>query len=218
MHSTRGVIAVQIPSQTDHHPFVKVFKPTRWGSIKVFQAPCAIFLSEPLFPNSPSLKAAPLLTLKPSPLTILLVLYEIAKGLQGKDSDPLASVTVKHELLIERTGVSKNVITRAVRALEAQRFIKLAKQRKKYGEFAGNKYIFCDPSTGEAIPELPKESLEDLPLAVLLNLLFLLRGEWGSLGDYMSTQKGLRTLVGEKLFWNGPQLEQPEIPAGELVN
>jgi len=70
----------------------------------------------------------------------------------------------------------------------------------------------------EAIPELPKESLEDLPLAVLLNLLFLLRGEWGSLGDYMSTQKGLRTLVGEKLFWNGPQLEQPEIPAGELVN
>ena len=69
----------------------------------------------------------------------------------------------------------------------------------------------------EAIPELRNESLENLPLAVLLNLLFLLRGEWGSLGDYMSTQKGLRTLVGEKLFWNGPQLEQP-VPAGELVN
>jgi 5S rRNA maturation endonuclease (ribonuclease M5) len=136
---------------------VKVFKPTRWGSIRVFQAPCAIFQSEPLFPNSQSLKAAPLLTLGPSPLTILLVIYEIAKGLQGKPSDPVASVTIKHELLIERTGLSKNVITSAVRELEAQRFIKRAgeRQRKKYGEFAGNKYILCDPSTGEPFKTRP---------------------------------------------------------------
>lgn len=70
----------------------------------------------------------------------------------------------------------------------------------------------------QAIPELPKESLENLPLAVLLNLLFLLSGEWGSLGDYISTQKGLRALVGEKLFWNSPQEMQPETTAGGLVN
>lgn len=66
----------------------------------------------------------------------------------------------------------------------------------------------------DAIPELPKEALENLPLAVLLNLLFLLREEWGSLGDYVSTQKGLRAVVGEKLFWNSPQQERPEPPVG----
>ena len=70
----------------------------------------------------------------------------------------------------------------------------------------------------EAIPELPKEAIANLSLAVLLNLLFLLRGEWGSLGDYVSTQKGLRTLIGEKLFWDSPQLEQRETPAGGLVH
>ena len=134
---------------------MKVFKPTRWGSIKIFQAPCAIFQSEPLFPSSPNLKTRPSLTLRPSPLTILLVLYQIAKGLQGKPSDPVASVTVKHELLIERTGLSKNVITSAVRELEAQQFIKRAEQRKKYGEFAGNKYILCDPSTGDPFKTRP---------------------------------------------------------------
>jgi hypothetical protein len=48
----------------------------------------------------------------------------------------------------------------------------------------------------ESIPELPKDSLQNLSLAALLNLLFLLKGEWGSIGDYITTQKGLRTLVG----------------------
>ena len=97
---------------------MKVFKPIRWGSIKVFQVPCAIFQSEPLFPISPSLKAKPSLTLRPSPLTILLVLYEIAKSLQGKPSDPVASVTLKQKLLMERTGLSKNVVTSAAQELE----------------------------------------------------------------------------------------------------
>jgi 5S rRNA maturation endonuclease (ribonuclease M5) len=89
------------------------------------------------------------LTLSPSSLTILLVLYEIAKGLQGKHSDPLASVTIKQKLLIERTGFSKNVITKAAQDLQAKRFIKLAEQRKKYGEFGVNKYFLCDSITGE---------------------------------------------------------------------
>jgi len=101
------------------------------------------------------LKAKPALTLKPSPLTILLVLYEIAKGLQGKNSDPVASVPIKQKLLMERTGLSKNIITSAVRELEAQQFIKRAEQRKKYGEFAGNKYILCDPSTGDPFKTRP---------------------------------------------------------------
>jgi len=134
---------------------VKVFKPTRWGSIKVFQAPCAIFQSQSLFQDSPSLKPQPSLTLGPSSLTILLVLYEIAKNLQGKHSDPLASVTIKQKLLIERTGLSKNVPTKAAQELEAKRFIKLSEQRRKRGEFGVNKYFLCDSSTGEPFKTRP---------------------------------------------------------------
>jgi 5S rRNA maturation endonuclease (ribonuclease M5) len=138
---------------------VTAFKPTRWGSIRVFQVPCTIFQAEPLFPNSPILKAAPLLTLRPSSLTILLVLYEVAKNLQGKNSDPLASVTIKHELLMERTGLSKNVITSASRELESKRFIKPAEQRRKSGEFGVNKYFLCDASTGEPFKTRPGAKL-----------------------------------------------------------
>lgn len=148
---------MEIQAQPEHPQVLKTFKCTRWGSIRVFQVPCAIFRSEPLFPNSTSLKAGPLLTLGPSPLTILLVIYEIAKGLQGKHSEPLASVTIKQKLLMERSGLSKNVITSAARELEKKGFIKSTgeRQRKKYGEFAGNKYILYDPSTGDPFKTRP---------------------------------------------------------------
>jgi hypothetical protein len=32
--------------------------------------------------------------------------------------------------------------------------------------------------------------------------------------SYVTTQKGLRAVVGEKLFWNSPQQEQHEAPVG----
>jgi hypothetical protein len=83
------------------------------------------------------------------------VLYEIAKNLQGKHSDPLASVTIKQKLLIERTGLSKNVPTKAAQELEAKRFIKLSEQRRKRGEFGVNKYFLCDSSTGEPFKTRP---------------------------------------------------------------
>jgi hypothetical protein len=69
----------------------------------------------------------------------------------------------------------------------------------------------------DAVPELPKESLQNLSLAGLLNLLFLLRGEWSTLGDYTTTRRVLRTLLGDKLLWSSPQ-EQPEVPTEGLVH
>lgn len=45
----------------------------------------------------------------------------------------------------------------------------------------------------------------ELSLAAILNLLFLLRGEWGSIGDYMTTQRAVRALVGDELLWAEPQ-------------
>jgi hypothetical protein len=48
-----------------------------------------------------------------------------------------------------------------------------------------------------------------LSLASLLNLLFLLRGEWGSIGDYGTTQRAIRALVGDELLWAEPQKSSP---------
>jgi hypothetical protein len=48
-----------------------------------------------------------------------------------------------------------------------------------------------------------------LSLAAVLNLLFLLRGEWGSIGDYVTTQRAVRALVGDELLWAEPQKSTP---------
>lgn len=48
-----------------------------------------------------------------------------------------------------------------------------------------------------------------LSLAALLNLLFLMRGEWGSIGDYVTTQRAVRALVGDELLWAEPQKSTP---------
>lgn len=135
---------------------MKLFKPTRWGTIRVFQAPCSIFQRQELFPNSQSsLEAPPALILNANALAVLLVLYEFAKQLMGKPKEPLASVKIKQELLQERTGYSKNVITRALQNLQDNRFIKFEGQRKKYGEFGANKYFLCDSLTGEPFKTTP---------------------------------------------------------------
>jgi hypothetical protein len=54
-----------------------------------------------------------------------------------------------------------------------------------------------------------------LSLGALLNLLFLMRGEWGSIGDYFTTQRALRATVGDDLLWADPQGPTPAPP--ELV-
>jgi hypothetical protein len=48
-----------------------------------------------------------------------------------------------------------------------------------------------------------------LSLAALVNLLFLMRGEWGSIGDFVTTQKALRASVGDDLLWAEPQKPSP---------
>lgn len=60
----------------------------------------------------------------------------------------------------------------------------------------------------QAIPG-SEGAFAQLSLATLLNLLFLLRGEWGSIGDYVTTQRAIRALVGDALLWAEPQKEIP---------
>jgi hypothetical protein len=51
----------------------------------------------------------------------------------------------------------------------------------------------------QAIPGSSEGEFSHLSLAEVLNLLFLLRGEWGSIGDYVTT------LVGDEWLWADPQ-------------
>ena len=66
----------------------------------------------------------------------------------------------------------------------------------------------------QAIPGSSEGAFSHLSLAALLNLLFLLRGEFGSIGDYVTTQRAIRILVGEDLLWAEPQKSDTSI---ELV-
>jgi len=57
----------------------------------------------------------------------------------------------------------------------------------------------------QTIPGSTQDAFADLSLAAVLNLLFLIRGEWGSLGDYLTTQRALRALFGDDLLWAEPK-------------
>jgi hypothetical protein len=56
--------------------------------------------------------------------------------------------------------------------------------------------------------------LNNLSMSELLNLIFVLYGTWGSVGDFSTTFKALRKIVGEEQLWKEPAALQP---TSELV-
>jgi hypothetical protein len=56
-----------------------------------------------------------------------------------------------------------------------------------------------------------------LPLGAVLNLLFLIKGEWGSIGDFTTTFKALRATVGDDLIWAEPSKQRP-VAATEVIH
>jgi hypothetical protein len=68
----------------------------------------------------------------------------------------------------------------------------------------------------QAIPG-SEGAFADLSLAALLNLLFLIRGDWGSIGDFGTTQRALRASVGDDLLWAEPQKLSPAPAPVELI-
>ena len=57
----------------------------------------------------------------------------------------------------------------------------------------------------QTIPGATQGTFAQLSLAAILNLLFLLRGEHGSIGEYVTTQRALRAIVGDDLLWSEPK-------------
>ena len=62
----------------------------------------------------------------------------------------------------------------------------------------------------QSIPNSEADTFAHLSLSAGLNLLFLIKGEWGSLGDYVTTQRAIRALVGDDLLWAEPQRSTPD--------
>lgn len=58
-----------------------------------------------------------------------------------------------------------------------------------------------------------KAELNNLSMSELLNLIFVLYGTWGAVGDFSTTFKALRKIVGEEQLWKGPAALQsvPEL-------
>lgn len=70
----------------------------------------------------------------------------------------------------------------------------------------------------EATPNIPKTVLDEMSLAGQLNILFLLRGSYGSIGDFVTTQRAMRHLVGEDNFWRWPEETEVKASASTVVN
>lgn len=66
----------------------------------------------------------------------------------------------------------------------------------------------------DVVIKLPEDT--QLSLASALNLLFLLKGEWGSIGDYVTTLRALRATVGDDLIWAEPS-KSPVVAASEVI-
>ena len=68
----------------------------------------------------------------------------------------------------------------------------------------------------QTVPGATQGTFASLSLSAVVNLLFLLRGEWGSIGDFATTQRALRAIVGDDLLWSEPEAVKPPAP-NELV-
>src|ERR1035441_4853970 len=64
----------------------------------------------------------------------------------------------------------------------------------------------------QAVPGSSEGTFGQLSLAAVLNLLFLLRGEWGSIGDYVTTQRAIRAVIGDELLWLNRRKRRPLLP------
>jgi DNA-binding MarR family transcriptional regulator len=106
----------------------------RWGHIRQVKVPNAVIQDG-------------LLALDSCSIGVLLILLQI-NNRPVKAHDSLATVKVGHEKLMERTGYSTNVITKAIKGLQNRKFIEVARHHKKYGEFGANEYILCHPEAG----------------------------------------------------------------------
>jgi hypothetical protein len=122
------------------------FRPNYWGKLPQFEIPHSIVQDG-------------ILKVNPDALAVLLVLFEVGKAQQRTRTGSTVQVKVTHDLLMERSGYSKNVIPEAVKELEERDFIRCSASRKKRGEFGSNVYTLLNPGTGIALAAIGRNIL-----------------------------------------------------------
>ena len=70
----------------------------------------------------------------------------------------------------------------------------------------------------DACKDIPRASLEGMSIASQLDLLFLVRGHYGSIGSFWGTQKAVMFLVGEEEYWRWPEEAEAKTSASTAVN
>jgi len=70
----------------------------------------------------------------------------------------------------------------------------------------------------DACKDIPRPTLEGMSIASQLDFLFLLRGHYGSIGNFWSTQKAVMFLVGEEAYWRWPEEAGAKASANNTVN
>jgi 5S rRNA maturation endonuclease (ribonuclease M5) len=124
---------------------MKTFSRTHWGKIKQFQLPCTLF--------------QPTIAVPHCLLAVLLVMYETVRKVNMNHSQRFAEVHINQKLMVERTGFSRNSVSKAICELETRKFIQVESYRKKRGEFGVNRYLICNPATGQPYNVQPGERL-----------------------------------------------------------
>lgn len=110
-----------------------------WGRLRQFQTPFSIVVEDTL-------------VLGASALSVLLIILQSARERRPHPSEQSVEVTIRHKLLQQRSGLSKNIISAALEKLEDSGFIKrISGARKKHQRFAANTYLVCNPQTGEPL-------------------------------------------------------------------
>jgi hypothetical protein len=102
--------------------------------------------------------------------------------------DPLTTSGTAHISFLEKTMITDDTVKQSV----YHHVLKNAQKR-----------------LAQTIPGSEESTFSHLSLAAVLNLLFLLRGEWGSIGDFGTTHRAVRALVGDDLLWAEPQKSSP---------
>ncbi len=122
-----------------NHRNMNKYYSQRWGSLKTFQFPGGVFTHGEL-------------VLFPSELKVLLVIFKSVSAKRAAVSEEVATLKISHKTLIERTGYSKNTITKAINGLQQKNLLlRLGQQRRKYKQFGVNEYTILDSRTGTAL-------------------------------------------------------------------
>jgi 5S rRNA maturation endonuclease (ribonuclease M5) len=114
------------------------FKSTYWGTLPHFKIPRSIAQDDTMIFSA-------------SATVVLTILHRAAQGGLRWRKKSLVEIKIKNATLQELSGISKDVVSKAVKELQDAGFVKRCPERLSHGEFGANLYQICDPENGEQL-------------------------------------------------------------------